>query len=328
MKIKKQETKLKRQSLILLGVTAAIFLCGCSLAVPEAEEEGGKDRLIGAFITPEHLDLFDMEGYLNDHASLLTEGKTVTVDSTAGYENKLYAEIDKNGSGKTSEWTVTFRDIEGIRFFAPQWEDENGEKGRDFICDEEVSDRHLDMNVSDTGEEISLSGTIYFVPGQSDEDIFYYTNPVYQQADGSIYLVSGNGLSTSGNSAEGVNMTMTLGDEITITENKRSQTEKTRVEVSMAVMNRPVKITLCQMSREHQVLKKKEYLPGTMPESLNAEQAAAYILVETQKQDPEGKMIVTRTAADRKEDEETVLETWYALENGMLARQDTTVNWQ
>lgn len=123
-------------------------------------------------------------------------------------------------------------------------------------------------------------------------------------------------------------MTMTLDSEITATENKQSWTEKTSVAVSMAVMYRPVKITVCQMSRGHQILREQEYLPGTLPENLTAEPGAAYILMETEKQDLEGKAIVTRTAADRREDEETVLETWYALENGILARQDTTVSWQ
>lgn len=44
---------------------------GCTLAVPYAGKEGSGDRMIGAFITTEYLDLYDMESYLNDHASSL-----------------------------------------------------------------------------------------------------------------------------------------------------------------------------------------------------------------------------------------------------------------
>ena len=39
----------------------SVFLCGCSLAVPEAGEEGGGDRMIGSLITREFLDLLPEE---------------------------------------------------------------------------------------------------------------------------------------------------------------------------------------------------------------------------------------------------------------------------
>ena len=54
-------------SVIFMAFTAS----GCTLAVPEAGTDGNGDRLIGAFITSEYLDLYDMEGYLNDHAASL-----------------------------------------------------------------------------------------------------------------------------------------------------------------------------------------------------------------------------------------------------------------
>ena len=49
---------------VLTGITAVLAmwcLCGCSLAVPDAGADGG-DRMIGAFITADYLDLYDLEG--------------------------------------------------------------------------------------------------------------------------------------------------------------------------------------------------------------------------------------------------------------------------
>ena len=45
---------------------------------PEAGTDGNGDRLIGAFITSEYLDLYDMEGYLNDHAASLMNNSSIT----------------------------------------------------------------------------------------------------------------------------------------------------------------------------------------------------------------------------------------------------------
>ena len=55
---KRAYTKLAYR-LYLPIMAAAVQLGGCSLAVPEAGSEVGGDRLIGAFITQEYLDLYD-----------------------------------------------------------------------------------------------------------------------------------------------------------------------------------------------------------------------------------------------------------------------------
>lgn len=91
MEKKKKSTGLKTKFWIGL---AAVFMAGtfggCTLAIPEAGLDGGGDRLIGAFITSEYLDLYDMEGYLNDHASKLSEGETITVGKDSKYEGNCW----------------------------------------------------------------------------------------------------------------------------------------------------------------------------------------------------------------------------------------------
>lgn len=96
-------------------------LSGCSLAVPDAGVEGGNDRMIGVFITDEFLDLFDIERYLNDHASGSVNGQEAELPYDSGYEGKLYAKIDKSKGSDPADWEISFGDLEGISMFTPYW---------------------------------------------------------------------------------------------------------------------------------------------------------------------------------------------------------------
>ena len=74
---KKNKNKKKRKHrnltyyLCLPVLAAAMILGGCSLAVPDEGMVAGGDRLIGAFITWEYLDLYDMDAFFQDHAGQL-----------------------------------------------------------------------------------------------------------------------------------------------------------------------------------------------------------------------------------------------------------------
>ena len=87
MKIRKYLLKsLFKLSVVFMAFTAS----GCTLAVPEAGTDGYGDRLIGAFITSEYLDLYDMEGYLNDHAASLMNNSSITIGNDSRYEGNLW----------------------------------------------------------------------------------------------------------------------------------------------------------------------------------------------------------------------------------------------
>lgn len=305
----------------------AVFMCGCSLAIPEAGSDGDGARLIGAFITSEYLELFDMEDYLNAHASKLMDGKEITVANDDEYGQRLYATIDKHDSTDSSDWEISFQDIEGINFFSPLWTDEEGERFWGNVHDEEVGDSNISINVSETEEENVLTGTIYILPGRADEDTAYYANPVYQTSDGRIYVTTGTGFSTSGDSSEGVYLTTTLSGQVDITENGKTKTEKSSVSISIAVMYKPVKITFYQMDAAHQIIKKEEYTPGKVPETWKTEPGTEYILIETEKENLSGEKFISREIYDSKEEEETTAETYYALKNGTLAKQETEIDW-
>ena len=178
---KKKFTGLKTKFWIGL---AAVFMAGtfggCTLAIPESGLDGGGDRLIGAFITSEYLDLYDMEGYLNDHASKLSEGETITVGKDSKYEGKLLATVDKSGGDSSSEWKITFGDIQGQYILMPVYTDEYGTNVGN-LCSPGISSPSLHYNITDDEEEKEISGTVYTVP-DGKQDQTWYVNPVFVYA--------------------------------------------------------------------------------------------------------------------------------------------------
>lgn len=301
-------------------------LCGCSLAVPDAGVEGGSDRMIGVFITNEFLDLFDIERYLNDHASGLAKVQEVELPYDSGYEGKLYAEIDKSKGSDPVDWEISFGNLEGISMFTPYWTWEKGESYWGSVCTEGI-DADIRYYGSEDSDEHTISGTVFIVSGKENENKVYYANPVYQTREGKIYVTCGQGVSISGDSAEGVKMSSTFSGETTVTENGKTKTEKSSVTVEYAVMNRPVRITVCHMDPEHRVIRKDDYLPEEMPEEMPAEKGTEYILVEMEKKGTDGERIVSREVYDQDPDGDIWLTTYCARDNGIVVRQETRVLW-
>lgn len=302
-------------------------LCGCSLAVSDAGDDTRGDRLIGAFITRDFLDLFDMDQYLSDHASSLANGQEIELTYDSRYEGKLYAKIDKSKGNNPADWEISFGNLEGIQMFTPLWTPENEEPYWGTVCTEGVCDLDINYNESDNSEEHSISGTIYIVSGKMDGNAVYYANPVYQTADGKIYTTRGHGFSRSGESGEGEEFSSTISGETTISENGKIKTEKSSVTVRYAVMNKPVMITFLQMDQEHQIIKEEQYRPEEVPEQLAAEKGTEYILVETEKEGLSGKKIVSREEYDYSSDEDVWLSTFCVRDGGIVVKQETRVFW-
>lgn len=305
--------------LLIAGTTG-----GCTLAVPDAGKEGSGDQLIGAFITSEFLDLYDMESYLDDHASSLVNGSSVTLETDSKYAGKLLANVEKGESGSPSGWKISFGSLEGQYMLMPISTDGNGEKYMGNLCSDGINEPYLQNNVSDNVEAQELSGTIYEVADGTEKT--WYVNPVYQAEDGEIYAVTGNGYSSGNHDSEGSTMAATLSGESTITEKGRSQTKSSQVTVQFAIMYKPVKTVICQMSDSSQVLKREEYQPTEVPDSLKVESDTAYIIVETKKEAPSGETVTSRSILDlSSEEEETHLEAWYSLDNGLISKKEVEI---
>ncbi len=321
----------KNNRLILITILLAVLtlpLNGCSLAQKNAGDESA-DRLIGVFITEDPLDLFDMDSWLSDHTFTPDNDTDITINNSGNYINPLYATINRHNSKDPSDWDVTFKGVRGINCFSPVWTDEKGETFHASQYNDAVCDIHTNISSSDNTEELELSATIYNIPGLIDQDAGFFPNPVYQTADGKIYAVSTSGFSTSSRTSEGDNMSTTFSEQFETTEQFKTKTEKTSVTIHYSIMFEPLKIRLFQMDKDHQVIRHEEFTPGKVPEKLSAEEGAAYILIETEKKSPEGGIVITRDLYERSENEEEYsLETFYALDNGLVSKQSTEVDWK
>lgn len=292
---------------------SAMLLGGCSLAVEDGVADKEQDRMIGAYITQE---VIGTEQFSNEYPP--------------DCQNRLYALIEKNGSKEPSDWNISFPGSEGIRFFAPFWNaPPDGHSYRDNVVDAKIGERDFSVSESDDEESIGLAGTIYVLPyGKPEKSFHFYVNPVYQTPDGEFYALPGSGyLLQTGGETEGEQVVTTLSDEISQTVDGKMKSKKTNVTIKFQTVHRPVKMTLCEMDVEHQVLKKQAYQPQELPGTLHVQAETAYILVETEKESPSGETEVSREICENTQQSGGVLESFCAAEDGILVKRNTEIVW-
>lgn len=293
----------------MLALLVAIMLCtmtGCSLAVEGAGAESsmGSGRLIGVFVTREYINMHEI-------------GEVITDIEDSG---KVYATVKKNNSENPSDWEVDFEGIEGYAFFHPTYHMPDGSfsmiSGADKVCD---VNQHL--NVSDEGESVRLSGTIYALIEKEKEHVLY-ANPVYQTEDGEIYLTQGNGVHMS---SLGPLMKITLEEEITLEEAGKTKSYTGAVELSYEVLNAvPTSIRFHFMNEKLEILHTESYVAGAVPSEVNAEEDAVCVVVETEWEDG----TVSRELVEKERDERVCVKTFYQVDDIVIAKMETQIIWK
>lgn len=240
---------------IALIFALALMLPGCSL-LREDGEPADADRLVGVYITENYIDSFDFEAYVQDNASSLSGGGEISREDAAKYTRRIYAEIT---DGKTSF------PIEGIAFIAARYE-KDGESCTGSDYGDKLADVHLSINVSDDMETTVLTGKLFADSGAGHMSA--YCNPVYQQADGRVYLVPGEGVSANMGS-----MTHSLSESC---ESAKKGERGYGMDITLEVEGRRTseKLAVLLYSAEGALLSRTEYAPEEMPEEIAAEGAA------------------------------------------------------
>lgn len=241
---------------IALILVLALMLPGCSL-LREEGEPADADRLVGVYITENYIDSFDFEAYVQDNASSLSGGSgEISREDAAKYTRRIYAEIT---DGKTSF------PIEGIAFIAARYE-KDGESCTGSDYGDKLADVHLSINVSDDMETTVLTGKLFADSGAGHMSA--YCNPVYQQADGRVYLVPGEGVSANMGS-----MTHSLSESC---ESAKKGERGYGMDITLEVEGRrpSEKLAVLLYSAEGALLSRTEYAPEEMPEEISAEGAA------------------------------------------------------
>lgn len=240
---------------IALIFALALMLPGCSL-LREEGEPADADRLVGVYITENYIDSFDFEAYVQDNASSLSGGGEISREDAAKYTRRIYAEVV---DGKTSF------PIEGIAFIAARYEkDVESCTGSDY--GDKLADVHLSINVSDDMETTVLTGKLFADSGAGHMSA--YCNPVYQQADGRVYLVPGEGVSANMGS-----MTHSLSESC---ESAKKGERGYGMDITLEVEGRrpSEKLAVLLYSADGALLSRTEYAPEEMPEEIAAEGAA------------------------------------------------------
>lgn len=321
--------KTRRIFAVIAAGVMLFSLSGCSLARADAAETEETDRLIGALVTTEYLDLFDMESYLRDNADQLVDGEEITLEGDSSYEGRLYATLttrtytDEATGESWEEEEYVFDTVTGWAFLSPALTDDEGERiGYALGGDDVFSDSHADISSTDDGDSLSMEVTLYVVA--DGEERSYYVNPVYQSNTGEVYAVSGDGFMTGASGAtEGEIWSVTLDETTTTTTDGQSQTDQVSVTIHLAGLYSPQEIVLLQMDADSNILMRTAYTPGTLPETLELDSSCAYLLVETHKTDDAGQTLVSRELVTPEED---TLSAFYE-EDGVCVRQWTELCW-
>jgi hypothetical protein len=315
---------------ITAGFCLLALVCsagGCRLAKEESGTAAKKDRLIGVLVTTKHLDLFDFEGYMKDNPARLSAGGGITLDGADGqYNGRLYAALSEApASGTVGEGTgpadYVFEGIDGLRYFVVNVS--MGEAGscQTSISDPGISDGHVAVGTFDERDSIELEGTIYVSPATTGRA--YYFNPVYQDAEGSVYVTSGAGCQYSSASGEGMAFSKSYTESHSETENGKEITSETSVTITVSVKNMPEKLVIVQMAEDHSVLARDEYAPGAAPGSITPHTSTAYIISEIYATDADGKTQTTRELYNK---DAAFIRSFYDRGDGILIAQYTSLN--
>ncbi|MCL1912580.1 MAG: hypothetical protein FWG10_01535 [Eubacteriaceae bacterium] len=310
---------------IMVAACCVLILCalaGCQLAKEGAGSNSYEDRMIGVLVTTEPLDVFGFEGYVNNNLSF-PSGKG---SDTNKYQGRLYAVVVP--STDTNEETgksvfgheYVFGNTDGIQYFVPTIQLRGADSYIATVLDPAFSDGHKNTSVGNDEHSMSIEATLFIAP--SNKDHIYYFNPIYQDANGSVYAVSNYGLSVSGKDTEGFAMMQTMDQTITITENRKAKKESISIKISVSIMFAPEKIAIVQMDSDNAPISQTEFEPGKMPKDFSLETGTAYFIVETHKWDDEGSTTIHREIYGR--DVENI-ETFFAREDGVCMKHATQI---
>lgn len=312
-------------------VLIVVTFSGCQLAHEDLAQIKENDRLIGVFVSYEHLDLFDMESYLNDNASkFFSGGNNIEIsDVDEKYNNRLYAtlmekEMTAIGGEKYTYSDYIFEGIDGISMFAFTSTDPiTGNRCTSSISGDGISDHKYHIKRGDNGEGIELEGSIFVASGAMSDAI--YINPVYQSEGGKVYLQSGQGFMASSDNDEGGVYTQTMTDSTSRTENKMTTTYTASIKLSIATMNSTEKVAIYQMDSANSIIEKNEYLPNGVPDKITPNKSCEYFIVESHKIAFDGKKQVERQIFSRTD---TSLYYFVKGSNGVLYKTHSSIIWE
>lgn len=277
----------KRVIFALLSL-AMLPLFGCTLAQPDGTNEAYasySDRLVGVMITTEYLDFFDMESWLQNNLDNIDESGELVLPEI-GEDLRLYAKLSETGR------RYEFECVDGILLAGyqiqpsdathPYWATD---------CSEGLCDIATSTHALDDGVLRELSGTLYVERDYGD--VIFYLNPIYQTADGSVYLIPGTGIHI--NSHQSGTAAQTLTQEITLTEDGQEQNFFSKIEIMFSSVQTSDTIVVLHISADNCVLRREEFAIDHLPDALVPSSDVAYLIVEEHSADGVSRFLYQRS---------------------------------
>ena len=322
--------KIKYITALILAVVLVVSISGFKLKnTDSAKETSSGDRLIGAVITTESLNTFDMEAYLDDNIGDVVKssqkGKDLQIENNGtDYNNRIYARMEtietKNEDGEiVSHKEYVFDDMDGFWIFDAKIPATETEESYTCLCvDGGVSNISSAIHNND-GElaELSLTADIYY--SFEKWGTVFYMNPVYQESDGDVYVVEGMGHSVTGDKDSGGSGSQTLSDSIETSENDEETTFKSTITINYIPVCVPTEISFIFMNDDNKAISELSFKPDEVPDEIKAPEGAEYVLV--QQKSKEGSDIETIGRG-----EETA-EHLFEEEDGICSLRAATLKW-
>lgn len=223
----------------ILSAAALLLLCGGLLAragVPLAlaESQTGDDRLAGIFITENYIEPGMPEIDVN------ALGEIVIKEPEPA---RIYGTINEDDLSIP----VTFPGLEGFGIYNLRLQDGTSQKPSGYYtCDDIFTDMHV--TVSDDVEHAEAS--VYV---RADSPCSYYFNPVYQQEDGTLYLLPGSGITSD--SLNGTSWSQGISQSRSKSVGGTEETEGYRFTVKIVSADAPLATELIFMDQDNQILR-------------------------------------------------------------------------
>ena len=259
----------------ILILALCLTLGGCSLLrEDEGNEPSAGVRLVGVYITSEYIDTFDLEGYISEGMGAQSGGEVSAADA-ARYSGRVYAEV--------ADGEAVFP-IEGVAVISARF----GEGHERYIGSQRgvyVYGGSTHVSSADGMESIELSASISVPAGEA---VSVFCNPVYQQTDGSIYLIRGQGISSDGAGS----MSQTISESTDPYGGEPGYGMS--IELSVIPRRLSDKYVLLRYGGDGALLGREEYAPGELPGEIPSS-GAAFAVIEDHCRDENGEAAVERT---------------------------------
>ncbi len=297
----------KRWAAALAALLRTLPLGGCQLAV-EAKN-AGQDRLVGALVTLEPLDLSGMA------ARAEGDGDEANGDDGADAD-RLYA-VEQDGEYR-------FDGVKGDALLCTRETSEGGETINAFSGAQNgwLTDLHQGITSRDDGEALSLEATLCLTDDNADAVL--YLNPIYQGGDGRVYATKGNSC-VYPLEAEGELGSFSIDEAVEVVENGKKRTRETTVKIRVRTQAPAESVTVLWMSGDNRVIDRATYDAGAMPDALTVGKDAQYMMVESRCRGGAGSKPVRRALAQRGD---AYLETFVDAGNGLCAARQTELTWE